>query len=250
MAVGGGDLGDPEHLLAEFDSQRDLITAVATGTSITAALNAEYRQRRRELEVALRRYEITSPFRWTDLAQWWAYAKRWQTYAQRRAEVARICDPIERRITDIRLKGVVDWNEGSTTFGALELRLDGLKQEIRGSRTLDDWQDVGRRAREVIIAATGLVFDPLMVPAGEEQPKGADAKRKLDLIIEHYAPGKAHQELRSLLRAAEKLTQQVTHATGISYVDAFAAAQAAVLLLRCLEAMTNPSAEQERDEVT
>lgn len=236
-AQGPADRGDPKELLVLFDTARDLITAVATGTPISTALNAEYRELRRALDKDLTRVGISNPLRWSDLSQWWAYAKRWGTYDGRRTEIARICDPIERQLTDLQHRGVLDWNEGSVTFGALELRLAGLKREVSDSRCLDDWQDVGRRAREITIDAVNLVFDPNMVPDGEPEPKGADAKRKIDLVLDHFAPGKAHQELRAVMRAAEKLTQQVTHASGITYVDAYAAAQATVLLVRTLEAM-------------
>lgn len=88
----------------------------------------------------------------------------------------------------------------------------------------------------MIIDVGNLVFTADMVPDGQEEPKAADAKARFDCAIQTYAPGSSHAELRKLMRAAWDLSQKVTHGD-VTRVDAFAAAQVTVLIVRTLAEM-------------
>lgn len=62
-----------EGLIFLVERQRDLITAVATGTPITPTLNEEYRVRQRKILEGFRRLKIGNPYPWPDLDTWWGY---------------------------------------------------------------------------------------------------------------------------------------------------------------------------------
>ena len=89
----------------------------------------------------------------------------------------------------------------------------------------------------MLIDAVNLVFAPDMVPDDKEPPKASDAQDRFDYITQTYASGKSHAELRKLMRAAWELVQKVTHGDNTTRVDAFAAAQATVLIVRTLAEM-------------
>lgn len=72
------------------------------------------------------------------------------------------------------------------------------------------------------------------MPAGQEPPQAANAKAWLDLFLASRAAGRSHAELRKFIPAAWDLAQKVTHG-GIGRVDAYAAAQATVLVVRTLQ---------------
>lgn len=74
------------------------------------------------------------------------------------------------------------------------------------------------------------------MPSGQVAPKAADAKAWLDLFLAEKGPGATRQELRRLVRDAWDLAQKVTHGD-LGRIDAFAAAQATVLVVRTLQAL-------------
>jgi len=86
----------------------------------------------------------------------------------------------------------------------------------------------------VLIAVARLLANPALIPDGESTPKAADAKGWLDLFLNAHAGGRARAELRGLMRATWDLAQKVTH-DDLGRVEAFAAAQATVLLVRTLQ---------------
>lgn len=231
---------DIDELSAHFEEQRELLVRTALDQRITDADHDRYLTLRQAINRTAMLMSFPLPFPWPDLRDWLAYVVKWPEPDDRRRELARIVRPFEKALTTAHAqRGIVDWGTDVPGWGAIEIRLAGLKEEIGSARYLDDWQDVGRRARELVIAAVNLVFDMSMVPSGQEVPKGSDAKTKIDYIVASYVPGVAHSELRALLRAAERLCQQVTHASGISRVDALAAAQATILLVRTLQELQN-----------
>jgi hypothetical protein len=120
------------------------------------------------------------------------------------------------------------------TWADLDGRVDGVVREFATATSRDDWQDVGRRCREVLIDAAKLLADPRLVPAGTEAPKAADAKAWLDLFLDAHAAGRSHRELRAFVPVAWDLAQKVTHGD-IDRVDAYAAAQATLLVVRVLQ---------------
>jgi hypothetical protein len=227
-----------DGLIFLVERQRDLITAVATGTRITPALNEEYRVRRGKVRAALGRLRIGDPYPWPDLDSWWGYcaAPRFTTYRQRRAYVSEVTSPVLDELGR-RRSSVTDWHlEGATeSWTTVEARLASLKDRFDTALELDDWQDVGRRAREVLIAATNVVFDEGMIGEGEATPQEANAKARFDAVVEALAEGSSHDTLRQLMKAAWELAQKVTHSDGITRVDAFAATQSTIVIVRTLQ---------------
>lgn len=216
--------------------QRDTIVAIATGSPM-ASHREDYRRRRTNLRAEFRSRALPDPFPWADVDLVWAWAKQWGTYAERRAEVAKRVTPLLDQLDDLqRLGSVDDWGGSPVEWSQLEERLVGLRDEMGGASTLDQYQDVGRRSREILIDVVNLVFEAGMVPEGQELPKAANAKARFDFILQARAVGSSHAEFRALMRAAWDLAQKVTHGEK-TRVDAFAVAQATVLLVRTLAEM-------------
>jgi hypothetical protein len=225
-----------QGLRALLELQRDTIIAVATGSPMKEHKEG-YGRRRRLLRSALKTHGLADPFPWASIDLVWAWAKQWSSYAERRSEVAKIATPTLDRLDEMEEAGRIDdWGGAPDHWGAIEERLAGLRREMDNAKELDDFQDVGRRGREIVIAAVNEMFQAYTVPEGTEEPKVGDAKRRFELVVQSFAPGSSHAELRSLMRAAWDLSQKVTHGT-ITRVDAFAAAQSTVLLVRTLAEM-------------
>ena len=122
---------------------------------------------------------------------------------------------------------------GESAWAAIDARVATLVLELDMSRDRDDWQDVGRRSREIMIDAANLIADPSLVPTGTEAPKAGDAKAWLDLYL-RADPKHKHEALREMIPKVWNLAQRTTHGT-INDVDAFAAAQSAVLIVRTIQ---------------
>jgi hypothetical protein len=132
------------------------------------------------------------------------------------------------------------WNEAAAR--SLEERLVGMRTKLEIAQTLDDFQDVGRRARQILIDLGNLVFDASMLKVGVQVPGANDAKARLDAFFEHERPGSANADLRRMMRAAFTLANTVTHA-GASAEHAFAVAEATMLVVRVVAKIRGSDAD-------
>ena len=227
-----------EGLIALLAAQQALLAAVATSGTPINSVDAEYKQRRQTLSRGLSRLGLDDPFPWRGLWDWYG---RWSSgdlpsYASRRRYVAELAATVEDQLMRRRdSSSVVDWGS-SKTRGCRWKRVSmDSRRELDAATELDDLQNVGRRAREIIIDTANLVFKDDMVREGTDPPKGSDAKQRIELFLDSRASGSSHVELRRLIRAAWDLANSTTHSGGIHRLDAFAAAQATVVVVRCLQ---------------
>ncbi|WP_156466330.1 hypothetical protein [Janibacter sp. Soil728] len=242
------------QLLHELREQHDLLERVATGTSISEE-NDTYRERRDLLVPLLTSLGQDDPFPWRDL---WAYwndeAKPLATHAARRSSLnARVaslesfCLTAGSRITP---PDVDEWSpddELPATWTKTLARLDSMKSEFKRSVDLDDYQDVGRRCREIIIAATDLVHDRGMVPEGQEAPKQGDAKERMNQICAALLRGPTHEKLRAVLQKTLQLAHHVTHSGSVTRLEALAAAQSTIMLVSTLRELERLAAGPPND---
>jgi hypothetical protein len=237
------DLTDLDVLIEEVQRQASLLSAVATGGPRIETVERQYRQRRRRLVEALRRRGLEYPFPWQDLWQWYGdWSANIPGYAPRRAKIRDLVAPVITALEHQRSGLTVsDPGSGPLTWDELDERLAELADELEGAVSRDDLQDVGRRAREILIDCAQLLADPSLVPSGKVPPKAGDAKAWLDLFLAAQASGRHRDALRRLVRAAWDLAQTVTHGD-IERVEAFAAAQATVLVVRTLQALADADA--------
>ncbi|GEA82361.1 hypothetical protein [Cellulomonas uda] len=225
-----------------LERQAELLVAVATGGSRMDSVKWEYRERRDDLEIALRKVGLSDPFPWEEPSRWYAYysANGMGTYASRREYIAELAAPIRARLRELMLGiAVEDGGPEHLDWPLLETRLREAKDRFAKSSTLDDFQDVGRRCRELLIDLANLAFDATMLPVGAEEPKGSDAKAKLGYASDYLFAGRQHAELRAVAKTTWDLANKVVHG-GIGDVDAFATIQATVALVRIFQRATQP----------
>ena len=232
------DVRTIDGLVQELENQASLLISVATGGPRIESVQADYAQRRYRLTKALKDRGLSYPFPWQDLWQWYGF---WSAtlvgYASRRAYIRDLVAPMLDALENQR-DGLTVIDPGQSTKAIdwvdLDRRLAELGKEFVAAMSRDDLQDVGRRAREVLLGCGRLIADPDLVPFDEQPPKAGDAKAWLDLFLSAYASGPAREELRKLVRNAWDLAQKVTHGN-LDQVDAFAAAQATVLVVRTVQ---------------
>jgi hypothetical protein len=225
-----------DDLASVIREQRRLIEAVATGTSI-ATVEDEYAERRQRLKVLCARFGIGEPFPWADLrAYWYEEAQPLGTYQARREALRereeRVLDELSKR----QAAGLTDWvGDTPPTWARVMTRVEGMKVLYDRSLVLDDFQDVGRRCREIINDAATLVWDESMIPEGEPAPKKGDTKVLCEQIVSSAVAGPSNDKLRALLRAALGFAHDVTHSSSATRVEAYISAQATILVVRSLQ---------------
>jgi len=218
------DLSTVGGLMQELERQASLLVAVATGGGRIETMQAEHQRRRQRLVRALERRGLQYPFPWSNLWLWYGHwSSNLPSYASRRTHIRKLVAPV--------LDALERQQSGLTVVDA---RVAGLATELVDAASRDDLQDVGRRAREIMIDCARLLADPALVSDGQARPKAADAKAWLDLFLAARAAGPSREALRRLVRDAWDLAQKVTHGD-LGRVDAFAAAQATVLVVRTLQ---------------
>lgn len=229
------DVGPPgrtiEELITLIELQQELLSSVATGGPPIKTVDWIYKERRNRIRRGLREVGVDDPFPWATLWDWYGF---WQTlggYALRRGHVDRLAsvalDALRVRQDSL---GVADWGEG--TVEGLEHRIDGLKATLETAQDLDDYQDVGRRSREILIGLASIAFHESMVASGKPIPGSSDAKARLDIFFDRRFPGKSNEEMRRFMKSAVALANSVTHSDDTAGVHAYAVAQATVLLVR------------------
>lgn len=131
--------------------------------------------------------------------------------------------------------GIGDFGQ-VTEWLPIEQRIAEMKARLEVSASPDDFQDVGRRAREILIDAANLLFRGRMLPSGAAVPGVKDAKRRLQYYADFRFSDALGDEVVKTSRAAIDLANAATHRTTVRRVDAFVAAQATVAVVRILQA--------------
>jgi hypothetical protein len=233
-----------EALRAELKKQASLIVETGTGGRGFSEVDDDYQERHELLTVNLRRVRVEHPYPWASLWEWYGYySQELPTYRSRREDVQTRTRVALDALAAIELHGEVHDptpDDDTPSWEGVNVRVAALIAEFSSALDKDTWQDVGRRSREILIDLGKLIADPALVATGAVAPKAADARAWFDLFLASRALGSEHAELRSLMRAAWDLAQKVTHGD-IGDVDAFACAQAVVLLVRTTQRLLPPA---------
>jgi len=221
--------------------QANMLVAAGTGqlSFKQAGVEPDYKGLDTTVIAHLTRLGIKTPFPWRSLGEWYGFYSQggYPTYTSRRQYVAGLVNPALEQLDNIEGAGSVHdpgADDGEPIWDVINTRIAGLIQKYSTAREKDDWQDVGRRSREILIDLGKLVADSALVPAGQEIPKAGDARAWFDLFVAARAAGSEHAELRAAMKKIWDLAQKVTHGD-IGDADAFAAGQATVMLVRTIQ---------------
>jgi len=98
------------------------------------------------------------------------------------------------------------------------------------AKQVEDFQSVGMKCRECLLALAQNFMQPEMVPEGQAPPQGGNFIEWCELIADQLAPGSSNERLRSYLKAISKSTWQLvnwlTHAQSAGRFDGSIATEA------------------------
>lgn len=136
-----------------------------------------------------------------------------------------------------RLAELEDWADDGPLhddWAVINERVHELRSLFHRAITPDDRADVGRRCRELLIAAANATYRPTMLPDGADPPKDSDAKTKCRYIVDHVGANSVDARLAKLIDRAWDLAVGLLHHDEPARVATFAAAQATILVVRTL----------------
>ena len=103
-------------------------------------------------------------------------------------------------------------------------RWEQATEALDEAEEAEDFQSVGMRCRESLVAMVKEVAAPEMVPNGGAEPKRGDFKEWARLIADHVAHGQSAKDVRGYLKAISQSGWQLvcwlTHASGATRADA------------------------------
>lgn len=237
MGTQAEDAGTARGLLDHIVS---LMMDVATGGREIKSVQKEYRDLHQDLTRSLHQLDLQNPIPWDDIYAWRGYWKaHFATYAARRDYVRALADPTYMTLEQLILGSTLEdpHEDKPETWTGINVRLAELSRELQSAQSLDGWQDCGRRAREILVHLSKLMSEQLSQSTDlPEQLKAGDGKAWFEIFLSTYAAGSSHERLRKFYKGTWELAQQTTHSS-VDEVEAFASAQAVVLLVRTTERM-------------
>lgn len=225
----------PAELRELLQRVANMLVAVGTSKARVQDVNAEYKKLDRRLTASFKRLGLPAPFPWREMWEWYGfYRMEIDSYRGRQDHIAGLTKVALDGLNMIENTGVVhdpSPEDDDPTWDRVNVRVAGLITKYSAAKTLDDWQDVGRRSREILVDLGKLLAESNLATSTTKPIKLGDAKAWFDLLLAQKSSGSSKAEFRSVMRAAWDLAQKVTHGD-IDDVDAFAAAQATVLVVR------------------
>ena len=212
-----------------LDAQKDLMIAVATGGPRIQSVNAEYKDREREIAQKLADMGRQNPNPFPDL---WAWYGRWSSgdlpnYQSRRDYIRRLYEPLMESLAGLPNPGAASRPEEPTGWTRVDRAVDKIVAQVAQASDEEGFQGIGLLCRECLISVAQAVFDrTLHLQDGEAAPSSTDAARMLEAYFGTVFAGKEHEALRRHAKAALSLANHLQHQRTAEYRTAALCAEA------------------------
>lgn len=207
-----------EELIAELESLRNIMIAVATGGPRIADVNEQYQRALATVAPELARRHIDNPITYGSLWDWYG---RWSSgdlpsYQSRRVFAGELINPLINRLRTGRTEEVqpTGWQRVDRTVGE-------LRDRLASARTEEQFQAVGLLGRDTLISLAQAVYVRQRHPSLDGvEPSATDAKRMLEAYLAVELGGGATEEARRHARSALDFANAVQHRRTATFRDA------------------------------
>lgn len=207
-----------QELIAQLESLRNTMIAVATGGPRIADVNEEYQRVFAAVAAELARRHIDNPITYGSLWDWYG---RWSSgdlpsYQSRRAFVGELINPLINRVRMGRTEEVqpTGWQRVDRTVGE-------LRDRLASARNQEQFQAVGLLGRDTLISLGQAVYvRDRHPPLDGVEPSETDAKRTLEAYLAVELAGGANEEARHHARSALAFANAVQHRRTATFRDA------------------------------
>jgi hypothetical protein len=217
------------ELIADIESQKQLMIAVATGGPRIESVNAEYKTRRDLIARDLAERGMTDPNPFSDLWKWYGkWSSEIQGYQPRREFVADLYEDLlqilRAPVAHVHRSEPTGWERVDRSARKISIQLARAEHE-------EDFQAVGLLCRDALISLAQAVFDPRLHAQNGTVPSESDAGRMLEGFIGTELSGTENEAVRRHAKAALVLANALTHKRTASFRIAALCAEATQSLI-------------------
>jgi len=182
------------------------------------------------------RYDVWDVF--TDKGRWWVISNPMNLYSHEHSPsldyTLSFHIGLTERVAAKRENNFISMELYAAAWRKLRQAADAYDQADEP----EEYQSVGMRCREALLAFIKEAESPELVPPKDSTPKAGDFVSWIPLIVNHWVSGSSSKELRSYLKNTAKLSWQLvnwlTHSANANNHDAEIAINATENILTCL----------------
>ena len=225
-----------KDLIRKVESQKALMTAVATGGPRINEKNSEYEKRRLEIKQALRAMNIDDPNHYSDL---WTWYGKWSdgslpTYQSRRTYLTQLYQPLLDLLNLNSTAKRIDISE-PTGWARVDRNVDKMVRALESANNEEDFQVIGLLCREAMISLAQAVYNPDQHDSLDGiTPSDTDAKRMLVSYIVKELSGPSHEAHRKFVKALYDLAVTLQHRRTAGFRDSALCAEATRSLINAI----------------
>lgn len=161
----------------------------------------------------------------TDCGRWWVITNPMNLYPQEQFQSLDYTLSFHVGVTTrLAMRQRAEPDDQRDRLALAWRRLEQAEEAVDLADESEEFQAVGMRCRESLLALVRAIADKNMVPNGEEAPKAADFIHWSDLIADTLGKGSGASEVRKFLKSVSKSTWQLvnwlTHASHAVRIDA------------------------------
>jgi hypothetical protein len=187
----------------------------------------------------------------TDKHRWWVITMPTNLYSQDMFRSMDMCLTFHIGLASRLLGADEELDEVSRLLLRAMRRMDAAAEALDDAREIEDFQAVGMKLREALLALVRECADPAMVPSGVDEPKLADFIHWSEYIIDALADNANMDRTRSLLKSLAKDTWQVvnylTHTTSADRTLAELTTRTVSFLLAQFGALLRANTDEEKE---
>jgi hypothetical protein len=163
----------------------------------------------------------------TDKSRWWVITPMTNLYLQDDIRSMNQAISLHIGLTErvlSRERGEIDGSRNPSELEKVFRKVDQASEALDRAEEAEDFQAVGVRLRECLIAFAHALADPAIVREGTEPPQAANFVAWAELLAYALAPGRDNAGIRKYLKAQAnptwQLVQQLTHSTNADRLEA------------------------------
>jgi hypothetical protein len=214
--------------IAFLEVEKEQMIAVATGGPRIQEINPQYVERRDAIHSYLVGAQMEDPNPYGDLWSWYAkWSNELPTYRSRREYILELFRPtieaLRRRAAGRSSDPIV----APTGWTIVDRQLDGVRHRLEAASTAEEFQTVGLFCRETLISLGQAVFEPDKHPTSDgTKPSTTDGYRMIEAYVGATLGGSSNEILRSHLKGALRLANELQHRRTATSRDAQLCAEA------------------------
>ena len=211
-----------------LEAEKEQMIAVATGGPRIQEVNQHYIQRRHTIHSFLLESHLDDPNPYGDL---WAWYGKWSadlpSYRSRREYLIQLFRPTIEMLARRAAGKVSEPVSRPTGWTRVDRGVDALRRRLETANTEEEFQTVGLLCRETLISLGQAVFDSDKHPTSDgTRPSDTDGYRMIEAFIGAELGGGSNEIIRSHVKSALKLANELQHRRTAFARDAHLCAEA------------------------